>query len=56
MHQHACEGQCAVAKKRHTIAKSPIRNPKLTLFGSAARLGRTYDSSPVLSETDLHES
>ena len=26
------------------------------MFGSAARLGRTYDSSPVLNETDLYES
>jgi predicted MFS family arabinose efflux permease len=35
MHQHAYEGQCTVEEKRHTIAKSPIRNPKLTLFALA---------------------
>jgi predicted MFS family arabinose efflux permease len=35
MHQHAYEGQCAVAEKRHTTAKSSVRDPKLTLFALA---------------------
>ncbi|SFR29106.1 hypothetical protein SAMN04488564_11730 [Lentzea waywayandensis] len=35
MHQHAYVGQCAVEEKRHTVARSPIRNPKLALFALA---------------------
>ncbi|MFI7134803.1 MFS transporter [Nonomuraea sp. NPDC050153] len=35
MHQRAYEGQCAAEENRHTSAKSPNRNPKLTLFALA---------------------
>lgn len=35
MHQHAYDSQCTAEEKRHTTAKSPIRNPKLTLFALA---------------------
>ncbi|MGW4463761.1 MFS transporter [Micromonospora sp. NPDC004704] len=35
MHRHAYEGQCAAESGRHTVAMSPIRNPRLTLFALA---------------------
>ncbi|MFC7648995.1 MFS transporter [Streptosporangium lutulentum] len=35
MHQRAYEGQCTAEEKRHTSARSPIGNPKLTLFALA---------------------
>ncbi|MEX3106367.1 MULTISPECIES: MFS transporter [unclassified Streptomyces] len=35
MHQRAYGGQCAAEEKRHTSAKSPIRNPRPTLFALA---------------------
>lgn len=35
MHQRAYEGQCVAEERRHTSARSPIRNPKLTLFALA---------------------
>jgi len=33
-----------------------VRRARGPLFGSAARLGRSYDRSAVLNETDLYES
>ena len=35
MHRQAYESQCTVEEKRHTVAKTPIRHPKLTLFALA---------------------
>ncbi|MFD4507706.1 hypothetical protein [Streptomyces sp. NPDC058457] len=35
MHQRAYDSQCTAEEQRHTTAKSPIRNPKLTLFALA---------------------
>ncbi|SDM01259.1 MFS transporter, DHA1 family, inner membrane transport protein [Nonomuraea jiangxiensis] len=35
MHQRAYEGQCTAEEDRHTIAKSPVRNPGPTLFALA---------------------
>ncbi|MBL7500477.1 MFS transporter [Frankia sp. CNm7] len=35
MHQRAYEGQCAAEEERHTFGKSPVRNPRMTLFALA---------------------
>ncbi|SNS76497.1 MFS transporter, DHA1 family, inner membrane transport protein [Streptosporangium subroseum] len=35
MHQRAYEGQCTAEEKRHTSSRTPISNPKLTLFALA---------------------
>ncbi|MEU6609460.1 MFS transporter [Streptomyces shenzhenensis] len=35
MHQHVYDSQCVAEENRHTLATTPIRNPKLTLFALA---------------------
>ncbi|BCB75223.1 MFS transporter [Phytohabitans flavus] len=35
MHRQAYEAQCVAAEGRHTSARAPVRNPKLTLFALA---------------------
>ncbi|MBE8472217.1 MFS transporter [Streptomyces justiciae] len=35
MHQHVYDSQCVAEETRHTLATTPIRNPKLTLFALA---------------------
>ncbi|MEU8364190.1 MFS transporter [Nonomuraea sp. NPDC048882] len=35
MHQHAYEGQCTAEEDRHTLARSPVRNPRPALFALA---------------------